>query len=75
MHLHEYFTYVLPFKMGLHVQLLAKIEHVAIVSGVTFNFTYCVSTCVSSGKNHEQPAYDDISLFKNANSFTNLSRI
>ena len=27
-------------------------ENVAIVSCVTLNFTYCVSTCVSSGKNH-----------------------
>ena len=33
------------------MQILTKLqENVAIVSCVTLNFTYCVSTCVSSGK-------------------------
>ena len=32
-------------------------ENVAIVSGVTLDYVYCVSTCVSSGKNIEQSAY------------------
>ena len=37
--------------MGLYVQILTKLqENVAIVSCVTLNFTYCVSTCVSLDK-------------------------
>ena len=35
-------------------------ENVAIVSCVTLNFTYCISTCVSLNKNHEQWAFNDI---------------
>ena len=55
LHLHDDFTYVLPFKMDLPVQIMAKLkDNVCIVSGVNLNYTFCFLPVFLPAINHEQ---------------------